>query len=279
MKVGIIGYGFVGKALEAGIKDNVEIIKIDPTLNTYISHLEKFKPDICFICVPTPMNKDGSQDISILQEVIDDLKDISISSLIVLKSTVLPNYIHSIQEEIPELVFNPEFLRERSANEDFVNSKLIILGGPDKSTAVLADFYEKYTLCKTRDFQFTDLISASLIKYAINTFLATKVTFFNELNKIFKESNAIDSWSNFIKIIAIDKRIGSSHMDVPGFDGKFGYGGTCFPKDCKALIKYSEEINSPFELLKKTNEINNKIRKQYNSLSEREINQNINYDD
>ena len=279
MRIGIIGYGFVGKALEAGIKNSVEIIKIDPALNTCISNLEEFEPDICFICVPTPMNEDGSQDISILREVINDLKEISISSLIVLKSTVLPNYIHSIQEEIPELVFNPEFLRERSANEDFVDSKLIIFGGPEKSTAILANFYEKHTLCKTRDYQFTDLISASLIKYAINTFLATKVTFFNELNKIFKESNAIDSWSNFIKIIAIDKRVGSSHMDVPGFDGKRGYGGTCFPKDCKALIKYSEEINSPFELLKKTNEINNKIRKQYNSLSDREINQNINYDD
>ena len=279
MKVGIIGYGFVGKALESGIKDSVEILKIDPALGTSISNLKDFKPDICFICVPTPMNEDGSQDITILQEVIDGLKGASISSLIVLKSTVLPSHIHSIQKEIPDLVFNPEFLRERSANEDFINSKLIIFGGLDKSTTILADFYKNHTLCKTQDYQFTDVISASLVKYAINTFLATKVTFFNELNQIFNESDAIDSWSNFIKIISMDTRIGSSHMEVPGFDGKLGYGGTCFPKDCKALIKYSEQINSPFELLKKTNQINNKIRKRYNSLSVREINQNINYDD
>ncbi len=279
MKIGIIGYGFVGKALEKGIKDDVEILKIDPLLETKISDLEEFSPEICFICVPTPMNKDGSQDISILLEVVDELKKISISSLVVLKSTVLPTHIDSINKNIPNLVFNPEFLRERSANEDFINSKLIILGGREDLTSRIADFYKNYTLCKTKDYQFTDLISASLVKYAINTFLATKVVFFNELNQIFHQSQAEDSWDNFINMISIDSRVGSSHMQVPGLDGKFGYGGTCFPKDSKALIKYSEEIGKPFRLLAESNKINNKIRNKYKTLTERELDQNINYDD
>ena len=84
-------------------------------------------------------------------------------------------------------------------------------------------------------------------------------------------------WEDFIDIISIDERVGRSHMRVPGMDGKFGYGGPCFPKDCNALIKYSYDIGKPFELLEKSSEINNKIRKQYKTLSKREIEQNINY--
>tara|TARA_Y100000768_G_scaffold331191_1_gene270320 strand:+ start:2029 stop:2871 length:843 start_codon:yes stop_codon:yes gene_type:complete len=279
MKVGIIGYGFVGKALAAGIKNNVEILKIDPVLKTSIIDLKEFDPDICFICVPTPMKDDGSQDLTILRKVIDEINEISISALVVLKSTVLPNYITSIKHQIPNLIFNPEFLRERSANKDFLNSKLIVFGGPREQANNLANFYEKHTLCTSTNYQFTDLISASLIKYAINTFLATKVVFFNELNQIFNKSDADDTWDNFINIISIDERIGSSHMQVPGLDDKLGFGGTCFPKDCKALIKYSEKIENPFQLLKKSNQINNQIRKQYKSLSNREAEQNTNFND
>ena len=89
------------------------------------------------------------------------------------------------------------------------------------------------------------------------------------MNQIFNKSKAKDSWENFINMIAIDSRVGPSHMQVPGLDGKFGYGGACFPKDSKALIKYAEEIGNPFELLAESNRINNKIRKQYKSLTKR----------
>ena len=121
------------------------------------------------------------------------------------------------------------------------------------------------------------MISAALIKYSINTFLALKVTFFNQLHDVFSESHPLMNWEDFVDIIATDQRIGHSHMKVPGIDGKFGYGGPCFPKDCNALIAYSEDIGKPFELLKKSSEINNKIRKQYKKLSKREIDQNINF--
>ena len=278
MRVAIIGYGFVGKALEFGIKENVKIFKVDPSLGTEISDLVDFKPNVCFICVPTPMNNDGSQDTSILQKVIDDLLQYSISSLIILKSTVLPNYVDKFQKLIPDIVLNPEFLRERYANEDFINSKLIILGGTKESTKLAANFYKNYTNCVETNYKHTDLASAALVKYSINTFLALKVTFFNQLYDVFSESHPLMNWEDFVDIIATDERIGDSHMKVPGIDGKFGYGGPCFPKDCNALIAYSEDIGKPFELLKKSTEINNKIRKKYNELSNREIEQNISYD-
>ena len=278
MRVAIIGYGFVGKALKFGLKDNVKTFKVDPKLGTKISDLINFEPNVCFICVPTPMNDDGSQDTEILQKVIDDLLLNSISSLIILKSTVLPDYVNKLKILIPGLVLNPEFLRERHANEDFINSKLIVFGGQKESTKLAADFYKNYTKCIATNYRFTDLVSAALIKYSINAFLALKVTFFNQLNDVFSESNPSIKWDDFVDIISTDERIGYSHMKVPGKDGKFGYGGPCFPKDCNALIAYSKDIGKPFELLKKSAEINNKIRKKYKQLSDREIEQNISYD-
>ncbi len=279
MKVGIIGYGFVGKALSSALKKDVKTFKIDPCLNTKISDLINFSPDICFICVPTPMEEDGSQDISILKKVINEIYSCNLKSLIVLKSTVLPNYLKLFEKKIPNIILNPEFLREKYASEDFINSNLILFGGQKKNTSLIVDFYKNHTLCKTKEYQCTDLITASLVKYAINTFLSNKVIFFNQLHNIFEGSGSQEKWEKFVDLVSLDNRIGSSHMQVPGLDGRFGFGGPCFPKDCNALIKYSDDIGKPFELLKKTQSINNKIRRKYEILSDRELEQNINYND
>ena len=279
MKVAIIGYGFVGKALENGLKNTVEVLLVDPKLNTDINDLKTFKPEMIFICVPTPMNDDGSQDPSILENVIDELNFPSESALIVLKSTIIPSYISKIEIKIPNIIYNPEFLRENYANEDFINSDLILIGGSNEDEIKkLANFYRQHTKCISSNYQFTDLISASLIKYSINTFLSTKVIFFNELFEVFSNSGTKDNWENFIKIIKNDKRIGNSHMQVPGPDGKLGFGGPCFPKDAKALLQYSKDIAEPLKLLEKCISINDNIRSQYNSLSSRELEQNINFD-
>ena len=125
--------------------------------------------------------------------------------------------------------------------------------------------------------QITDGVSASLIKYTINSFLALKVTFFNEIKFVFDSLNSKDDWLNFISALSKDKRIGDSHMSVPGPDGKYGFGGACFPKDVSALIEYSKELGPELSLLKKANDINNNIRSEYNDLSEREKEQNIRY--
>ena len=132
MKIAIIGYGFVGKALANGFKSNVELKKIDPKLNTQISELNNFNPDAVFICVPTPMLDDHGQDISVLMDVINELKSLNINSLVVLKSTVLPDNILRIKKLMKNIIYNPEFLREKHANSDFINSKLIVFGGNKK---------------------------------------------------------------------------------------------------------------------------------------------------
>ena len=176
-----------------------------------------------------------------------------------------------------EILYNPEFLREKFAEEDFVNSPMVILGGDQKDTAIVKDFYENHSICKTNNFIFTDLKSASLIKYSINSFLANKVIFSTD-KEIFDHIESDIPWDEFTNIISIDKRIGSSHMMVPGHDGKLGFGGACFTKDTAALINYAQLINKNFDLLESTVKINNKIRSDYDDLDEREKEkQNVNY--
>ena len=278
MKVGIIGYGFVGKALADGIHENVEIKLIDPLLNTNIKDLITFKPEIVFICVPTPMNSDGTQDVSILESVISDIKNTNIKDLlVVLKSTLLPSYITKISEKLHNLVINPEFLREKYASEDFINSELMLFGGKEIYTEKVSKFYKEHTRCKNQNHIFVDLISASLIKYTINSFLATKVIFFNEIKNIFNNSGSKESWNNFTNAIASDKRIGESHMQVPGHDERYGFGGACFPKDTFAFVEYSKSIGSEFKLLNEVILLNNKIREEYNELTDRELSQNISF--
>lgn len=277
MRIGIVGYGFVGKALANGLKNNVELTIIDPKLNSSIQDLENTNPEIIFICVPTPMNDDGTQDISILESVILDLNKYCSSSLLVLKSTVLPSYVKHIESVYSNLILNPEFLRENFADDDFINADLILFGGDKDASKKLSNFYKNHTKCINQKHVFVDLVSASLIKYTINSFLATKVIFFNEIKKIFDKSNTNDSWDDFITALSSDKRIGETHMQVPGPDGREGFGGACFPKDTSALLDYSKEIDANFDLLEKVISLNNKIRAEYNSPTERELEQNIDF--
>ena len=277
MKIGIVGFGFVGKALKNGLRDSVDCIEIDPKLDTNLSDLSNHKPDIVFICLPTPMNDDGSQNIDIVRNAIFELNKHDPNILVVLKSTILPKYVIEISKLTKNLVVNPEFLRDKHANEDFINSEIIVFGGEKENCDKLAKFYENHTKCLCKDYVVTDNISASLIKYTINTFLALKVVFFNELKSVFDNLNSQNDWFKFINAISKDKRIGNSHMNVPGPDGRYGFGGPCFPKDVKALIEYSREIGSELSLLNKANTINNNIRAQYNDVTVREKEQNIKF--
>ncbi len=277
MKIGIIGYGFVGKALFSAFNNNVEVFKVDPKVNTDIKDLKKFAPDAVFICLPTPMRNDGSIDSSIIISVLNDIKSCDFNCLIVIKSTIHPGIIKKLEDIIGDFVYNPEFLREKYSESDFVNSKLIVFGGNKNFSKKVAAIYKNFTKCICTDYVYTDTISASLLKYTINSFLATKVIFFNELKELFDTSSAEESWENFIKMLSLDIRIGSSHMNVPGPDGRFGFGGACFPKDTNAIVDYANNLGVDMKLIKKVIDTNNKIRAEYNTKIEREVDQNIQY--
>lgn len=277
MKVAIIGMGFVGNSLLNGLKDTVYVKKIDPKLGTNIIELKDFSPEIIFICVPTPMSEDRTQDISVIQSVVDEIIDLNMESLVVLKSTLLPNYVEELGKKISRFIYNPEFLREKHADEDFINSELIVFGGIKSEAKSLSRFYQDHTKCICKDHIFTDLLTASFIKYTINAFLAVKVIFFNELKELFDASGADEDWEDFIKYLSTDKRIGKSHMQVPGHDGRLGFGGACLPKDSDALVKYANQIEKQLNLLNNAIKLNNDIRSSYNSETERELEQNIRF--
>ncbi len=279
LKLGIVGYGFVGKATDQGFNKHVTKYIVDPLLNTSIEELKDFQPDIVFICVPTPMNNDGSQDASIISSVTNDLSKYCPKAIKVVKSTVIPSILEELKLMDKNLIYNPEFLREKHANFDFVKSDMIIFGGDRNVSSQVSNAYLKHSRCETKEHIFTDLKTASLIKYAINTFLASKVIFFNELNSIFNKLETTDDWDTVINTISKDKRIGGSHMQVPGHDGKKGFGGACFPKDSLALIKFAKDLGVELNSLISTIRINNKIRSQYKNLDSRESEQNISFDD
>ena len=277
MKIGIVGYGFVGKAVDYGFKRNIEKIIIDPKLDTSISDLKSHNPEFIFICVPTPMNLDGDQDSSIIEKVLAEINKDYSESVVIVKSTVLPSIIEKLSKSHKHFVYNPEFLREKTANEDFVNASSLILGGEPDDLKRVAELYNNHSDCKIVEVHKTDVISASLVKYSINTFLASKVIFFNQLYDIYRALTSDIKWDEFITMINSDKRIGESHMDVPGHDGRLGFGGACFPKDTAALLSLSKDIDKEFSLLKEVIRINNNIRMQYNEIDEREREQGVNY--
>ena len=277
MKIGIVGFGFVGKAVDNGFDRDIEKVIVDPKLNTSIDDLKPNNPQFIFICVPTPMNSDGTQNSEIIEDVLYKINKDFNDSIVIVKSTVLPNIILRLSKLHSHFVYNPEFLREKTANEDFVNSNSLILGGESDDLKKVAQLYHDHSACLIKDIYETDIVSAALVKYSINTFLASKVIFFNQLYEIYKELVPNIQWKDFTNMVNSDERIGDSHMDVPGHDGRLGFGGACFPKDTAALLSLSKDIDKEFSLLKEVIRINNNIRMQYNELDEREKEQGVNY--
>ena len=279
LKIGIVGHGFVGKATDWGFNENTSKFIVDPKNRTNIDQLAEFNPELIFVCVPTPMGENGIQDSSIIEAVVQELSAKCQESIIVIKSTVLPSILEKIEKTNTKIIYNPEFLREKHANEDFMNSEMIIFGGDKDIASQVSKFYLDHSRCKTTQHIFLDISSASLVKYSINSFLATKVLFFNEIHDVFNKLKNNDDWKTFIETVSLDKRIGDSHMNVPGHDGKKGFGGACFPKDTSALLKYAQDIGVDLDVLKIAINKNNKIRSQYTELGAREKEQNVSFDD
>ena len=264
MKIGIIGNGFVGSALMHGFilhVDDIMIYDKDPMRSTHtMSELVK-SSDVIFVCVPTPMFESGECDLSIVESVVSELsqyEEIS-SKVAVIKSTVVPGTVEMLAQRYSNMsfVFNPEFLTERKARLDFINTSRIVLGS-DKARAL--DAVEN--LYRLR-FPYTKIIktdfgTAQLIKYMANCFFATKVSFMNEMYQI---CEAIEGdWDKALEGFISDGRIGNSHIDVPGHDGDLGFGGKCFPKDINAMIKRAEELGVDPSVMKGAWEKNTEIR-------------------
>jgi len=204
--------------------------------------------NVYFVCLPTPMNEDGSADLSIVEGALKELAAVPGERIAVVKSTVPPGSTDRWNKEFLEsglhVIFNPEFLTEANALDDMRNQSRIILGGPrpwiNTVKQVFQTAFTKVPLIKTSS------TTAEMIKYVTNNFLTVKVMFANEMYQI---CNALDKaganvdYDKVIEYAKYDKRLGDSHWAVPGPDGHLGVGGSCFCKDINAMTYVADQLN------------------------------------
>jgi len=251
MNIGIIGQGFVGSAIREGLKNFYKIRTYDINDEKCNStHQEVcYKSDIIFVCVPTPMRKSGECDTRILESVIEKLnKECRSDSnknrpILVIKSTVPPSTSERLNKiaTILDVCFSPEFLTEANSFKDFKNQTRIIIGGNTDARCAAA---KKVKQMFRKPFPKIPIIitkweTAEMVKYFTNCFLATKVSFSNEIRQICEKTN-ID-YDKVVEYGLYDTRIGKSHFSSPGPDGSYGFGGHCFPKDINALMFLARE--------------------------------------
>ena len=236
-KVGVIGNGFVGEsqAFAFSPTTDLRIYDVDPLKATHTKE-QLDECDFIFVCVPTPMKKDGSQDTSYIDKVFEEAVE---GPIYIIKSTILPGTTKNLQDKYKHLkiTFSPEFLTERTAKLDMLTQARIVLGGDKQLTSKASELFEQRF--RNKHIIQTDSTTAELIKYMNNTFFATKVSIINEFKLLADKIGA--NWSDALYGFASDGRIGDSHLHVPGPDGKMGYGGTCFPKDVNALLTFAKE--------------------------------------
>ena len=271
MKTGIVGQGYVGTAIKVGFEPHYTVETYDK-YDGFKSTVQLFdmvaECEVIFVCVPTPMNKDGSCHTDIVESVVKEIdkwtdsywKDIK--PTIVIKSTVSPGTTDRLHRKYKNVnvIFNPEFLTEASFIQDFQNQNRIILGGTRNGTNKVRQLYSKIfpntTIVKT------GAKHAEMVKYFTNCFLATKVSFANEMKQI---CDGLDiDYDKVVEYATYDERLGKSHWAVPGPDGDYGFGGHCLPKDLNALVAFAQNIELEPILLETVGWVNDKVRKNRN---------------
>tara|TARA_B100000886_G_C20361620_1_gene465452 strand:- start:189 stop:989 length:801 start_codon:yes stop_codon:yes gene_type:complete len=254
--IGIIGNGFVGEAQAFAFSpiSNIKIYDVDPLKSTHTLS-QTHDSDFVFVCVPTPMYKDGNQNLEFVEDVFKYANE---KPIYILKSTVLPGTTEKLNKMYKKLkiVFSPEFLTERTSKLDMLTQNRIILGGKKSLTSLARKIYD--LRFKNKNVIETDSKTSELIKYMNNTFFATKVSIMNEFKQISDKIGA--DWNIALDGFASDGRIGDSHLNVPGHDGQLGYGGKCFPKDVNALILYAKKLEIELDTIKGGWDTNLKVR-------------------
>jgi UDPglucose 6-dehydrogenase len=163
-----------------------------------------------------------------------------------------------LHDKYPNIVHAPEFLTAANATQDYETSNWVLVGGHQRWVDNSIEVIKSSTIEATH-YHKTDITTASLFKYIANSFLATKVTFMNDIYHLAKKLNV--NWQEIKTIASNDPRLGNSHWDVPGPDGRFGYGGACFPKDVAAICEHALDLKTSLELLEHVKEINEEHRR------------------
>ena len=255
-KLGVIGHGYVGESQSFAFSPsfNVKVYDKDSLKSTHKLD-EVLESDFIFVCVPTPMKKDGSQDLSYIESFFKTAKE---GPLYIIKSTVVPGTTNLLINKFKNLkiVFSPEFLTERTAKLDILTQTRIILGGNKNLTNKVREIYN--IRFKNKTIIETDALTAEYIKYMNNTFFASKVSIMNEFYRLANHLGV--DWETALYGFVSDQRIGDSHLNVPGPDGKLGFGGTCFPKDINAFISLAKKNNINMNVLEAAWKTNLEVR-------------------
>lgn len=262
-KVGIIGNGFVGNAIYHGLKAHYHVLVYDKDQKKSINKFEEVDSlDLLFISVPTPMDRDGNFDLSIIKKAIKSLQS---NKILVIKSTVTPDAATELIDSFPEqrFVFNPEFLTQRTAIEDFKNPTRIVLGGAKGDTDIVKKMYSK--VFPNVKYIETDYRTACFIKYFSNCFYAIKVSAMNEFRQIADATGA--SWDTALDGLLSSGWVNPMHTRVPGPDGDYGFGGKCFPKDINSFISFCEKNEVDSTMLNAAWDKNLLVRKNKDWLS------------
>jgi len=257
-KVGIIGNGFVGESQAYAFSpiSDVKIFDVNSTKSTHTLD-EVLNQDFIFICLPTPMKEDGSQDISYIENFFSNIGLYNTEAIFILKSTVLPGTTKQLKEKYNfNIIFCPEFLTEKTAKLDMLTQSRIVIGGDTQHTKKVLELFK--ARFGQKHYILTDTTTAEFIKYMANTFLAVKVSVVNEFYRMSSKLGV--NWNDDLEGFVSDPRIGNSHTNVPGHDGKLGFGGTCFPKDINALITMGKELGVDMNTLEAAWKTNLEVR-------------------
>lgn len=253
LSIGIIGGGYVGSATALFGCDKVQVFIWDSDPKRRIPRdcqpNDIIACDLIFICVPTPCSEDGSCNVSIVESVLKEFRSLSPEPLdVVIRSTVPP-----FTSKRLGTAFMPEFLTEKNWREDVRTRSDWIVGVPQnehgrriqKKIETLLQYSAEAGKIAGSNTNVVLPEEAELAKYVRNCFLSTKVAFFNEIYRLCERTQV--NYEKIRELTGHDPRIGTSHMQVPGHDGLFGFGGTCFPKDLSALrAVYREfQVDSP----------------------------------
>lgn len=253
-------------APDKGIKKLVSITESDDS----VKQCSKFT-GVYFLCLPTPMLKTGQCDTSIVESVLEELAAIpgAENRVAVIKSTIPPGTTEYFNKKFSGtglgVVFNPEFLTERTALHDMRHQSRIIIGGEERHSNRVRDVYRAafhdVPIVKTSS------TTAEMVKYMRNCFFAAKVSIANEFwqlcSALARDGYDID-YDRAIECSSYDQRFGSTHWNVPGPDGDRGFGGSCFPKDINALIFLAKEYKIDPKMMSATWEKNLEVRRDKN---------------
>src|SRR3989338_3515570 len=253
-KIGVIGGGYVGGTVAKFYRDGGSDVKVYDKFRPMDELEEVLRQDYIFVAVPTNFNG-ISIDLSAMDDAMANAAK-SKSKAVIIKSTVVAGTTDSYQKQYPHLkiIFNPEFLTESTAYQDFNYPDRQIVGYTDKSFDVAGDIMELLPLAPFN--RIVPAKAAEMTKYFGNTWFSVKVTFANQMYDLF-DKLGID-YGIVADCVGADRRIGRSHLEV-WHGGYRGYGGKCLPKDTRALIKFAEDNGVDLKILKTAEEINKQL--------------------